>query len=84
MASPNMLFLSMVHPASPPFSVVVKIDRVYSVERVEILGDDLPSVKTLSSVDVVVYDEQVIVLNFILDLLLTKTMLTSSLIRHQR
>ena len=68
MASSDMLFLSMVHPASPPFSVAVKIDRVYSVEHVEILGDNLPSVKTLSSVDVVVYDEQVIVLNFILAL----------------
>ena len=72
MTSSNMLFLSMV------------LHRVYYVEHVEILGDGLPSVKTLSSVDVVVYDEQVIVLNFILDLLLTKTMLTSSLIRHQR
>ena len=57
-----MLFLSMVHPASPPFSVAVKIYRVFSIEHVEILGDGLPSVKTLSSIDVVVYDEKVIIL----------------------
>ena len=62
MASPDMLFLSMVHPAFPPFLVAIKIDRVYSVKHVEILGEGLPSVKTLSSIDVVVYDEKVIIL----------------------
>ena len=60
MESHNILFLSMLHPASPPFSVAIKIDRLYSVEHVEVLGEGLPSVKTLSSVDVVVYDEKVI------------------------
>ena len=47
MVSPDLLFLSMVHPASHPFSVSIKIDRVYSVEHVEFMGDRLPSVKTL-------------------------------------
>ena len=84
MSSSDMLFLSMVHPASPPFSVAVKIDRVYSVDHVEILGDGLPLVKTLSSVDVVVYDGKVIVLYLILVLQLMKILLTFSLIRHQR
>ena len=60
MDSPDLLFLFMVHPASPPFSVAVKIDRVFFVENVEILGDGLPSVKTLAAVDSVVYDEKVI------------------------
>ena len=59
MASHDILFVSMVHPGSAPFSIALKIDRVYSVENVEILGEGLPSVKTLSSVDVVVYDEKV-------------------------
>lgn len=57
MASHDILFLFMVRPESGPFSVAIKIDRVFSVEHVEILGEALPSVKTLSSVDVVVYDE---------------------------
>ena len=66
MTSPDMLFLSMVYPASPPFSVAVKIDRVFSIENIEVLGDGLPSVKTLSSIDVVVYDEKVIILYLII------------------
>ena len=46
MVSPDLLFLSMVHLASP-FSIAIKIDRVYSVEHVEFMGDGLPLVKTL-------------------------------------
>ena len=64
MASHDILFLSMVHPGCGPFSVAIKIDRVYSVEHVEILGEGLPSIKTLSSVDVIVYDEKVMLLFF--------------------
>ena len=60
MASHDILFLSMVHPTFPPFSVAVKIERVFSVEKVEILGDDLPSVKTHTVVDIVVFDEKVV------------------------
>ena len=59
MASHVILFLSIIHPGSPPFSVAIKIDRVYSVEYVEVLHEGFPSVKTLSSVDVVVYDGKV-------------------------
>ena len=59
MRSHDILFISMVHPGSAPFSVAIKTDRVYSVENVEILDEGLPSVKTVSSVDVVVYNEKV-------------------------
>ena len=60
MTSPEILFLSMVLPTLPPFSVAVKIECVFSVEKVETLRDDLPSVKTLTVVDIVVFDEKVI------------------------
>ena len=78
MASPDMLFLSMVHPTSPPFSLAIKIDRVYFVEHVEFLGEGLPSVKTMSSIDVVVYDEKVSILYLTLVLHLIKFLLNFS------
>lgn len=49
----DLLFLSMVHLQLPPFSVAIKIDRVYSIEHVEALGFGLPSIKTFFAVDVV-------------------------------
>ena len=53
MAACDALFLSQVHPTSTSFSVGVKIDRVYSVERAKFLGYALTPVIFIFYVDVV-------------------------------
>lgn len=62
MAEYDVLYLLMVHPDSFPFSVVIKVDRVYSIEPSDSLQPGLLLVKHLLADHVVVFDERVFIL----------------------